>query len=113
MQKPPECSDVGAQQKRLDSASCPQPETTGSIDSLLALGTDLPQLGDSEDASASLQHVDRPQRLLPPPLHPDVHDIVRSVSVHRRELLVRDTYGKEILTVPAAYSEVRPAQLRL
>ena len=93
-----------------DGAEEPVAETTGALDSLFALG-DLRQMGDSEDASASVQEV-RPERLVPPPA-PDpatVHEIVRSVAVHRRPLVVRDTFGTELLKVAAAHSEMRPVR---
>jgi hypothetical protein len=35
---------------------------------------------------------------------------VRSVSVHRRSLVVRDTFGKELLVVDAAHTEMRPSR---
>jgi len=54
-------------------------ETTGVMDSLFVLG-DMRQMGDSQDASASIQLV-RPQRLEPPPsTRPeDVHEIVSTL----------------------------------
>ena len=87
------------------------PETTGVADSLFALGDNLRQMGDScnsEEAATVL----RPERLVPPPQPPAgaVREIVRSVSVHRRSLVVRDTFGKELLVVDAAHTEIRPSR---
>ena len=51
----------------------------------------------------------------PPPAQPDadnVHEIVRSVTVYRRPLVVRDTFGQDMTCVDAALSEARPHAMR-
>ena len=52
----------------------------------------------------------RPERLLPPSRAPEaeVREIVRTVAVHRRPLCVRDKFGVEIMSLDAAFSELRP-----
>ena len=47
---------------------------------------------------------------LPPARAPEaeVRDIVRTVAVHRRPLCVRDKFGVEIMSLDAAFSELRP-----
>ena len=90
-------------------------ETTASDDSLTAVG-DVQPLEDITEAPRTPTREPPGNQLSPPPPPPQpvrqsgklAKEIVRCVTVHRRSLVVRDTFGQDLTFVDAALSELRP-----
>ena len=82
-------------------------ETTACDDSLMALG-DIQPLEDNTEAPGTSPHPETPGHQPVKQRAALAKEIVRSVTVHRRSLAVRDTFGQDLACVDAALSEERP-----